>query len=190
MTPPHALHPGNGSWAGQHAATPAMPLPARPAPPAHERPAPRQRPAPGPPAASPPPGHRHASADLDPAPESAARARRLVRDTLTGWGLHALASDAETVAGELAANAIAAAIPPRGPRPAIIVTLHHQPPDLHITIWDNGPGHPQPATPDHDAETGRGLAIIDALTTRHWGWWPTPESGGKVTWATLTTPAR
>jgi anti-sigma regulatory factor (Ser/Thr protein kinase) len=187
MTPPHALHLGSGR-AGQHAATPAAaPLPARPAPPAAPRPAPRQHPAPGPPATSPPPGRRHASTDLDPAPQSAARARHLTRDTLTRWGLHALTNDAETIATELTANAIAAATPPHGTRPAIIFTLHHQPPDLHITTWDNGPGHPAPATPADDAETGRGLAIIDALTTSNWGWWPTPESGGKVTWATLTT---
>jgi anti-sigma regulatory factor (Ser/Thr protein kinase) len=194
MTPPHALHPGSGGRAGQHAATSATPyaapLPARTAAPATRPTSRRPRPAPGPPATSLPPGRRHASVDLDPAAESAAHARRLVRDALTSWGLHALADDAEAIAAELASNAIAAAVPPHGTRPAIIFTLHHQPPDLRITTWDNGPGHPQPATPADDAEHGRGLAIIDALTTSNWGWWPTPESGGKVTWATLTTHAR
>ena len=53
-------------------------------------------------------------------------------------------------------------------------------------MWDNGPGQPCPASPGHDAEAGRGLAIIDHLTGRNWGWWPTPRSGGKVVWAALT----
>jgi anti-sigma regulatory factor (Ser/Thr protein kinase) len=128
-------------------------------------------------------------ADLPADPASAARARRITRDALARWGLHALADDAEMVASELAANAIAAAVPPRGDRPAIIFTVHHQPPDLRISVWDNGPGHPRPAIPGDDAEAGRGLAIIDALTDRQWGWWPTLASGGKVAWAALTTHA-
>jgi anti-sigma regulatory factor (Ser/Thr protein kinase) len=144
--------------------------------------------APGPPATISRSGHRYTSAELDPAPESAGRARRLTRDALTRWGLPALTDDAEMVAGELTANAIAAATPAGGTLPSIIFTLCHQPPGLRITIWDNGPGHPAPATPGDDTETGRGLAIIDALTNHQWGWWPTPDSGGKVVHATLTIP--
>ena len=42
---------------------------------------------------------------------------------------------------------------------------------------------------EYDAETGRGLGIIDSLTGRNWGWWPTPKSGGKVVWAALPAAA-
>ena len=128
-------------------------------------------------------------ADLGPDPAAAAQARRLTRDTLARWDMQHLADDAETIASELAANAIKAATQPRATLPAIIFAIHHRPGELRFIVWDNGPGHPRHSTPAPDAETGRGLAIIDSLTGRTWGWWPTPESGGKVVWATLPDPA-
>jgi hypothetical protein len=132
-----------------------------------------------------PPGSRYASVTLSPAPGSAAQARRLTRDHLARWDMRDLTDDAEAIAAELAANAIAA-VPPGSPGLSIIFAVHARPPELRIYTWDIGPGQPRPATPGDDAETGRGLAIIDTLTARNWGWWPTPESGGKVVWATLT----
>ena len=146
--------------------------------------------APGPSAAVSRPGDRYTRASLHPAANAAARARHLTRDTLTEWDLAALTDDAEAIAAELAANAITAAIPPDGHLPAIIFAIHDRPPELRIITWDNGPGHPRHQTPGTDAETGRGLGIIDHLTGHNWGWWPTPHSGGKVVWASLTTPTQ
>jgi len=161
-------------------------LPARPSP---TRPGPANAPAnPGPPPAPvprPEPGHC-TSADLDPGPGSAATARRITRDALTHWNLpDGLTDDAELIASELAANA-SAVTPPGSPAPAIILTLHHQPPDLTIRMWDIGPGEPDPADPGDDAEEGRGLLLI-SLLSQDWGWWPCPHSGGKVVFSTLTT---
>lgn len=129
----------------------------------------------------------YARADLPPEPAAAARARRLTREALTRWDMRHLGDDAETIASELAANAIRAAVPPRAALPAIIFAVHQRPGELRIIVWDNGPGRPQPADPGPEAETGRGLAIIATLTGRNWGWWPTPQSGGKVVWAALPT---
>jgi len=134
-------------------------------------------------------GHnRYASAQLHPHPAAAAQARRLTRQTLTRWHLEHLADEVVTVASELAANAIKAAVPAPAALPAIIFAVHHQPGRITITVWDNGPGQPQLAHPGPDAENGRGLAVIDDLTGRNWGWWPTPHSGGKVVHATLSAP--
>ena len=127
-------------------------------------------------------------ADLGPEPAAAAQARRLTRDTLARWDMRHLADDAEAIASELAANAIKAATPPRGTLPAIIFAVHHRPGELRIIVWDNGPGHPARTDPGPDAEAGRGLAIVDSLTGRNWGWWPTPRSGGKVVWAAVPAP--
>jgi anti-sigma regulatory factor (Ser/Thr protein kinase) len=127
----------------------------------------------------------YASTVLGPDRRSAGQARRLTRTTLTRWGLPHLADDAETIASELAANAVAHAVDPQGARPAIIFAIHYRLSALQITIWDNGPGQPVRADPGPDAVTGRGLTIIDALTDSNWGWWPTPRSGGKVVHATL-----
>lgn len=131
---------------------------------------------------------RYARADLHPSPECAAEARALIRGTLRRWGMTRLADDAEAIAAELAANAIAAARQPQDScYPAIIIGLHDRPPELRIYVWDNGPRQPRTAGAAADAETGRGLAIVEALS-HAWGWYPTPESGGKVVWAALTTP--
>jgi hypothetical protein len=100
-----------------------------------------------------------------------------------------LTEDAEIIASELAANAIKAATPPRGTLPAIIFAIHHRPGELRIIIWDNGPGYPRRNAPGPDDEAGRGLGIVDSLTGRNWGWWPTPRSGGKVVWAAVPAPA-
>ena len=137
--------------------------------------------------ARPAPASRYASAPLDPQPAAAGRARQLTRAWLADWGMQTLADDAQAIASELAANSFAA-VPPGTAGLAIIYAIHATAPGLRIYTWDIGPGHPVRADPGPDAETGRGLAIIDALTDRNWGWWPTPGSGGKVTWAALATP--
>jgi anti-sigma regulatory factor (Ser/Thr protein kinase) len=157
----------------------AAPARAVPSPPAHGQPPPGRRDRPG----------GYARADLGPDPAAAAQARRITRDTLTRWDMQHLTDDAEAIASELATNAINAATQPRGTLPAIIFAIHHRPPELIVIVWDNGPGHPRPDAAGPDAETGRGLAIIDSLTGRNWGWWPTPKSGGKVVWAALPTAA-
>ena len=126
----------------------------------------------------------HASAELTPAPAAARRARQLTRTTLTRWGLPHLTDDAETIATELTTNALNSATTPRGTLPAIIFAIHRRPGQLRLLVWDNGPGQPHPAQPGPDAETGRGLAIVAALSSQ-WGWWPTPNSGGKVVWSAL-----
>jgi anti-sigma regulatory factor (Ser/Thr protein kinase) len=143
----------------------------------------RELPEPGPR----PPGTRYASAQLAPQPAAAAHARRLTRDWLARWDMGDLTDDAQAIASELAANALAA-IPPGSTGLAIIYAVHATPAGLRIYAWDIGPGHPAPAAPAPDAESGRGLAIVDALTGHNWGWWPTPASGGKVIWAQLPAP--
>jgi anti-sigma regulatory factor (Ser/Thr protein kinase) len=160
---------------------PAPAMPARaPTPPALPPPA-----AGGPPAPCARPPGTYAQTDFRPEPAAAGRARRLTRDTLARWHLDQLADDAETIASELTSNAQRFATKPRGTLPAIIFAIHRRPDELRIIVWDNGPGQPEPAEPGPDAEAGRGLAIVGHLS-REWGWWPTPHSGGKVVYATLT----
>jgi anti-sigma regulatory factor (Ser/Thr protein kinase) len=96
-----------------------------------------------------------------------------------------LADDAQAIATELVSNAIAASVKAdAGHR--VMLTLHDRPPELRIHVWDHGPGEPARRSAEVGAENGRGLAIVDTLTGRHWGWYPTPRSGGKVVWAALT----
>ena len=127
----------------------------------------------------------YASTDLVPTIASASCARRFIRATLARWAVPHVADDAEAVGSELTANAISAATQSRGTLPAIILGIYSRPPELIITVWDNGSGSPSQRIPSPDAETGRGLAIVDDLTGHNWGWWPTPRGGGKVVWAAL-----
>jgi anti-sigma regulatory factor (Ser/Thr protein kinase) len=94
---------------------------------------------------------------------------------------------------EIAANAVRFSLPPVRDRPAVYAALHHDPErgELTLYVWDNGPAYPEPAPPAADpaaSENGRGLLITDALS-REWGYWATPASGGKVTYAVLGIPA-
>jgi anti-sigma regulatory factor (Ser/Thr protein kinase) len=133
---------------------------------------------------------RYVSVELAPEPASAAIARRVARDALAAWGLEHVSDDAQLIISELSSNAIAASVPAVRSRPAIIVAIHHVPPEIRIYAWDNGPGKPEPSDPGNDSVTGRGLGIIDALTHSEWDWWPTPESGGKVVTASLPIAPR
>ncbi len=183
------MTPATGHAAVQPAAARA-PLPVRPRTASR---APFTPPAPGPR----PSGSRHtsaapsryASAQLDPQPAAPARARRITRDCLNRWDMHALTNDAQVIASEIVSNALAA-VPPASAGLTIVYAIHAAPPGLLIYTWDIGPGHPARTHADPNAETGRGLTIIDALTAGDWGWWPTPESGGKVVYATLTADAQ
>jgi anti-sigma regulatory factor (Ser/Thr protein kinase) len=129
------------------------------------------------------PADRAARIDLAAVPESAAAARRHARDTLARWGMTELTDDAQAIATELVSNAIAA-VKADAEHP-VMLTLHDRPPELRIHVWDHGPGAPARRTAGAGEENGRGLAIVDTLTSRQWGWYSTPASGGKVVWAAL-----
>jgi anti-sigma regulatory factor (Ser/Thr protein kinase) len=100
-------------------------------------------------AAARPPCSRYASAELDPDPAAAAKARHLIRDHLARWHMDYLADDAQAIASELAANAVAV-VPAGSPGLCLLFAIHHRPPELRIIMWDNGLGQPCPANPGHD----------------------------------------
>ncbi len=54
-----------------------------------------------------------------------------------------------------------------------------------ILVQDDSPLRPARTEPDADAESGRGLLIVEAVSSR-WNWYvPSPGGTGKVTWALL-----
>ena len=64
---------------------------------------------------------------------------------------------------------------------------------LTIECWDQAPGFPIMREADALAETGRGLAIIDAITTGCWGYRPALGQDGKCVWGKIpfrNAPAR
>jgi len=122
-------------------------------------------------------------------------ARAYVRGVLADWRLGGVSEVAELVASEMVANSVAASTAPAGGlvyvggrTPVIRVCVMSDRAQVLIECHDEAPGQPQLRDVDPwTAETGRGLAIVDALTARNWGWQPAP-GGGKVVWAALATP--
>jgi CheY-like chemotaxis protein len=126
------------------------------------------------------PAARERAMDLPRALTSAALARRFVTETLDGWGLHPLLDAALLVTSELAANAVTHA------GSAFRVRLSVRPTTLRIDVLDQGAGTPEPRAPSTTEEHGRGLLLIDAMTTA-WGIEDAPTTG-KLVWAELALP--
>jgi hypothetical protein len=57
---------------------------------------------------------------------------------------------------------------------------------LTIECWDQAPGCPVLREAGALAETGRGLAIIDAITSGCWGYQPAVGQVGKCVWGRIS----
>jgi DNA-binding NarL/FixJ family response regulator len=123
---------------------------------------------------------RSRALELPRALTSARLARRFVSETLDSWHLEPLLDAALLVTSELAANAVTHA------DSAFRVQLSVTPKALRIDVVDYGEGAPEPQPPSTSEEHGRGLHLIDAMTTA-WGIEDTPDAG-KVVWAELMLP--
>ncbi|MEY7978406.1 ATP-binding protein [Streptomyces pilosus] len=101
---------------------------------------------------------------LSSTPRGARLARLLAVDTLRSWGLpHERASH---VIAELAANA---ATHGRIPGRSFRLTLYVVGTTLRIEVTDTrGDRVPEAQVPDPEAESGRGLVLVEALADR-WG---------------------
>jgi anti-sigma regulatory factor (Ser/Thr protein kinase) len=111
-----------------------------------------------------------------------ASARHELRRALDGWGLVGLADAAELVLSELFANALPHA---RIPRDRLIETRYERIPDgVRIEVHDADETWPVLRKPSADAESGRGLALVDALTHGRWGV-SGREGVGKLLWAVV-----
>lgn len=130
-------------------------------------------------------GRPRAVLDLAARPTAPGRARAWTRRVLWEWQLASVWDSAELVVSELSTNAILASRPLA--RPVIRLTLTRDEGELGIFVRDYCPGAPQPAHVGNQDENGRGLLLVEAMSTR-WGWY-SPEDGapGKVVWAILSS---
>jgi anti-sigma regulatory factor (Ser/Thr protein kinase) len=111
-------------------------------------------------------------------PESVVAARQFVRAALTSWGESDLVDDGELIVSELATNAV---IHGDSPFRASIERFPHV---VRIAVEDAGPGFPHSYRAAYDASSGRGVAIVEALSDQ---WGCDPVDGGKVFWVELAT---
>jgi anti-sigma regulatory factor (Ser/Thr protein kinase) len=114
-------------------------------------------------------------------PESVQDARRLVRLALDVWGLETLRDSAEIVSSELLTNAIVHA---RWETVRVTLTRldRHR---ISVAVVDFSHTHPTRRPAVADAESGRGLEIVDALSGGQWG--VEPLRWGKRVWAELSS---
>ena len=133
-----------------------------------------------------------ASLKLGPAPGSAKASRDFTAAVLCTWDLADALPDARLVVSELVTNALrhglaAARAParcaPRPQSPHIGLRLLRHPGGLRCEVTDPSDIMPARLAPDDDAEIGRGLYLIAALSYQ-WGATPLP-AGGKCVWADL-----
>jgi CheY-like chemotaxis protein len=113
--------------------------------------------------------------------ESVAAARRFVEARLRAWGLQPLLDDALMVVSELVTNAITHADSSCRIRLSVSATT------LRIDVFDGGAGTPEPRPASNAEEHGRGLHMVDAVTSA-WGLEEVPGEG-KLVWAELARPA-
>lgn len=126
--------------------------------------------------------HRETYLEFGPLPTAVACARGHTINVLAEWGLRELSDDAALITSELVTNAVAASAA-LDDRPPIALRLSAGDGRIVIEVWDYSPAGVETFAADDDAESGRGLVIVEALS-QAWG-----ESrrgvNRKVVWATL-----
>jgi anti-sigma regulatory factor (Ser/Thr protein kinase) len=109
-------------------------------------------------------------------------ARLHTRQLLWEWGLHAALGDrAELLVSEIVTNAVQITQADVHSAPVRLWLLADQA-RLLILVWDASPLPPVRMRSSGDAETGRGLLLVETISAR-WGWHFLPNKDGKVVWA-------
>jgi anti-sigma regulatory factor (Ser/Thr protein kinase) len=113
-------------------------------------------------------------------PRSVGRARQFVAHHLDAWGLPQLTETAELIVSELVTNAVTHARPPYGR--LIATRFERLESGVRIEVHDANDSKPERREASAEAESGRGLALVDALTGGNWG--VSDRNGpGKMVWA-------
>ncbi len=122
--------------------------------------------------------------ELGALPGAAACARLHARQVLWEWGLSAIAENAELLVSELVTNATQASQSAERIQP-VGLWLSSDQSRLLILVEDTSSNPPEPAGgASADDERGRGLLIVEAISTK-WGWDTSEDSSGKVVWALI-----
>ncbi len=125
------------------------------------------------------PSHRAApfAATFPENPEAPTAVRRWIRQSSRGLD-RTVREDTVLLATELVTNAV------RHGRGEVTVRLWPGPDVVRVEVSDANPHRPEPGGYDLDAEDGRGLLIVGALSSR-WGTAPLPGGVGKTVWFEL-----
>ena len=130
-------------------------------------------------------------------PSAVPCARLHARAILREWHLAEVADTIELVVSELVTNAVVASERASGQTtyqrraglPAVVLRLSVQHGRVLVEVWDVAPVAPTRRAAHSDDERGRGLLLVEALSTR-WGWYEPEGRSGKVVWAIVAIPPR
>lgn len=117
-----------------------------------------------------------ASIELQPEPRAAGAARVFVLDNLRGEVAEDVAETAVLLASELVTNVVVHA---RTPMRLDVTVEDHS---VRVAVVDDAPRTPSIRRAHEARLTGRGMTLVDALSTQ-WGVDPTPP--GKKVWFEL-----
>ena len=118
-------------------------------------------------------------------PSARAHLRRLLRE----WGHEEVGQDAGVVVSELVTNAVVASAQLRATVAPVLAGLASDSHYLLLAVADANPRPPTRLNLEPDAESGRGLALVEAFSSR-WGWHPVDVAGlVKVVWAEWRLPS-
>lgn len=116
-------------------------------------------------------------------PSAVPCARLNARQVIWEWGLTGLSESIELVVSELVTNAIHAS---RGLTRCPVVRLWLLADDSRVLVlvWDANPRPPTRLDTDDEAESGRGLILVESVSDR-WNWFQPEDMDGKIVWAEL-----
>lgn len=113
-------------------------------------------------------------------------ARHHAQDVLGAWGVPGeVLADALSIVTELVANAIRHAEAAESPS---VLELRVVAGHLYVVVHDASRREPVLQPPSEEAESGRGLLLVAALTEGAWGFVYAAHDAGKLVWARLSLP--
>jgi anti-sigma regulatory factor (Ser/Thr protein kinase) len=119
--------------------------------------------------------------ELGALPGAVPCARLHARNVLREWGLTVFSESTGLLVSELVTNAIQISRVAEQDAPVRLWLVSDRT-QVVIFVWDASPLPPLPGDVGEEAESGRGLLIVQAVSAR-WGWDFPPGMGGKVVWA-------
>jgi anti-sigma regulatory factor (Ser/Thr protein kinase) len=124
--------------------------------------------------------------ELGALPGAVPCARLHVRQMLWEWKLAGMSENVELLVSELLTNAVRSSQSLEPVSPVRLWLLADKAHAL-ILVWDASPRPPVRIDANENAESGRGLLLVEAVSDQ-WDWYlPPPETGGKVIWALVAT---
>ncbi len=121
--------------------------------------------------------------ELGALPGAVPCARLHARQLLWEWGLTRFSESTELLVSELVTNAMQETRAMERITPVRLWLLADKTRVL-ILVWDASPREPARVNTSGDAESGRGLLLVETISSR-WDWYTPRDTGGKVVWAEL-----